>query len=224
MRRFSLRIVSSFVLLPAAFFVAASFAFDVEAQSTGGALPPSIPRPAGAPAPPPAYPPAPAPGASGAAAAQIRLIEPDNAPRVSSAADGKTSAGTAADGRSIPADQAAGTAGNPPAARAPSGSDLSDPTMPGPAIAEILNAGNANRNAPVGPPPLPELRLRARIFARNKPPVAIVEVGGRPLSVKIGSEIQFSSASGVMQLKVVELTMSEMQIEVVGRKQIITLN
>jgi len=208
MRAFSLRLVSRFVFAAAAFA-----ACDAQAQAPAGYLPPNLPRPPAA-APPAAYPSTATPGASGAAAAQIRLIEPDNSPKVSGTADPKKPE----------MDRDAGESDLRFQPRIPAGTGPQDPTMPGPDIRNLLDSAGGNRTAPAGPPPLPELRLRARIFAKNKPPVAIVEIGGRPLSVRVGSEIQFSTAGGAMQLKVVELTTDEMQIEVVGRKQIITLN
>jgi hypothetical protein len=220
MRAFAFRFAGFGIALRLLIAAASLVATEARAQSTGGYLPPNVRRPpAGAVPPPAAVPPAPypstaTPGASGAAAAQIRLIEPENSPRVSGTADGNE------------------PGSNPDAAqsdlrlqsRSPAGTGPQDPTMPGPNMRELLGSGDANRNVPAGPPPLPELRIRARIFPRNKPPVAVIDVAGRQLSVRVGSEIQLSTAGGAMQLKVVELTMSELQIEVVGRKQIITLN
>lgn len=199
---------------------AAAFApTPAQAQQTGGYLPPNVGRssssavPAAAGVPTAPYP---STATSGAAAAQIRLIEPENSPKVSGAAEAKQSPEPDRDAtQPDPRLQSRGPAGTAPL----------DPTVPGPDIQRLLDAAGGNRNAPAGPPPLPEMRLRARIFAKNKPPVAVIDVGGRPLSVRIGSEIQFSTAGGVMKLKVVELTTSELQIEVVGRNgQFIVLN
>jgi hypothetical protein len=219
MRAFAFRFAGFQVAVPLLIAAASLVAAEAQAQSTGGYLPPNVRRPPAAAVPPAAAPPAPypstsTPGASGAAAAQIRLIEPENSPRVSGTADGNE------------------PGSNPDAAqsdlrlqpRLPAGTTSQDPTMPSPNMRDLLGSGDANRNVPAGPPPLPELRIRARIFARNKPPVAVIDVAGRQLSVRVGSEIQLSTAGGAMQLKVVELTTSELQIEVVGRKQIITLN
>lgn len=221
MRAFAFRFAGFGIALPLLIAAASLVAAEAQAQSTGGYLPPNVRRPpAGAVPPPAAVPPAPypstaTPGASGAAAAQIRLIEPENSPSVSAGADAGKSP-------EMERDPAQSDLRLQP--RSPAGTGPQDPTVPGPNMRDLLGSGDANRNVPAGPPPLPELRIRARIFARNKPPVAVIDVAGRQLSVRVGSEIQLSTAGGAMQLKVVELTMSELQIEVVGRKQIITLN
>lgn len=210
MRAFAFRFVSPLVILAASFT-----ASDAHAQSPGGYLPPNVGRSPVGTVPPAPYPSTAAPGSSGAAAAQIRLVEPDNSPQVSGTADGKKSevdrGATQPDPRLQP--------------RSPAGTAVQDPTIPGPEIRQFLDAPGTNRTAPAGPPPLPEMRIRARIFAKNKPPVAVIDVGGRPLSVRVGSEIQFATAGGVLKMKVVELTTNELQIEVVGRNgQFIVLN
>lgn len=218
MQAFSFRIVA--VLVAASVSL---FAVDAEAQTPGAYLPPNLPRPPAA-AIPPVYPTAtgsPAPAFPSSAAGQIRLIEPDSTTKVAQRAAGTDGKSPAAKGPEMDRDTGPPDLRMQP--RTPAAAAGQDPTIAGPEISELM--GGANRNTQGGPPPLPGLRLRARIFARNKPPVAVIDVGGQSLSVRVGSEIQFSpTGGGAVQMKVIELTTTELQIEVVGRKQIITLN
>ncbi|MCE9608288.1 MAG: hypothetical protein K8U03_25665 [Planctomycetia bacterium] len=149
------------------------------------------------------------------AAGQLRLVGPDSPAAVNPAAGAP--AANAPVGAGLDAVDGGGDR------RPPSGAG-SDPTMPGPDMRRLIGDGDANRNASAGPPPLPEIRILARVFARNKPPVAIIEVGGKPLTIRMGSEIQIPGARGAMQLKVTELSISELHIEIVDRKQTIYLN
>lgn len=132
----------------------------------------------------------------------------------------------------------------PPAARPPRPEDLSlppdnrgsaqgarplnDPTVPGPAIRDLIdqNAGRQTTAAPAAPL-IPEMQIRARVFTKDRPPVAVVDVGGRSLTVRLGSEIHLPGTADLptgVQLKVVELSPTELKLEVLKRNQTITLH
>lgn len=203
----------------AVFGFIALFAVDAQAQSSpanpGPSRPPRSSRAAEA------VPPAARPPASG----QLRLMSPGD-----SAADVPTASGAvggpAGGVDALTPERRGMQAGNPSGIRdTPSGG--MDPTLPGPNIKRLLEQGNGPQGATSGPPPLPEMRIRARVFARNKPPVAVIEVGGQSLAVEKGSYIQFSGATGgVVQFKVIDLTPGALRMEVVGREPgaVITLN
>jgi len=81
--------------------------------------------------------------------------------------------------------------------------------------------------APPQPQGVPEISIRARVFARDKPAVAVLEVGGRPLTVRKDSEIHIPGTADQptgLQLKVIELSPTELRLEVLKRNQIISLN
>ena len=132
----------------------------------------------------------------------------------------------------------------PPEARPPRPEDLSlppenrgsaqggrrtnDPTVPGPAIRDLIDQGGGRATASVAAAPLiPEIQIRARVFTKDRPPVAVVDVGGRSLTVRMGSEIHLPGTPELptgVQLKVVELTLTELKLEVLKRNQTITLH
>jgi len=195
-------------------------------------LPPNMPRSQGA-APRPVPPPAAAPSGPTATVTALpatesnppvtgesllRLFAPEEPARVGSpAASGTSASGAPTPGG--PAPQYQPSAGGRPSRGG------SDPTSPGPDLKKLMGAGGPEQR-PAGPPPLPEITLRARVFARGKPPVAIIDVAGKVLSVRKGSVIQvpLGAAGGVVQLRVLELDGGELQIQVVDREQVIILN
>lgn len=197
-----------FVFVAAAFSIGAAVASSAIGQTTDRYLPSTLPPPPSAS--PPAGVSAPASGVGGApstAAGQLRLVGPD-APASVGGAGG----------------QAAPTSSFAIPEPRPARSGGGDPTAPGPDMRTLLGEGNTNnRNA--GPPPLPEIRIRGRIFRRDKPPVAIVEVGGKQLTIRKGSEIQLPLPGGsAVMLHVSELNATELHIDIVDRKQKIILN
>jgi hypothetical protein len=100
-----------------------------------------------------------------------------------------------------------------------------DPTVPGPAIRELLGQGDQKTpNAPQATPELPLVRLRARVAVRDKPVIAIVEIDGRLYSVRPGDEFSVNVDKTPTPMKVLKLTATEMQLELVKRQAIINLN
>ncbi|HZZ71263.1 MAG TPA: hypothetical protein VFE24_03365 [Pirellulales bacterium] len=113
-----------------------------------------------------------------------------------------------------------------------------DPTQPSRAIRELLEQENAKKNG-IGPngaartpaaaalPDIPELRLKGRIFTHEKPPIAILEIAGRNVAVREGMEFNVSGkarGAAPTQLKILKVTANEVQIELVNRKQTISIN
>lgn len=201
-------------------------------------LPPSMPRSQGAaprPVPPSAAAQSAAPSAPTATVtvppakesappvtgeSLLRLFTPEEPARVGTpAASGTATSGATTSGNSAPPFQP--SAGAPGARSSRPGSD---PTAPGPDLKKLMGTGGPEQR-PVGPPPLPEITLRARVFARGKPPVAIIEVAGKQLSVRKGSAVQVPlGAGGAVQLLVLELDSAGLQIQVVDREQVIVLD
>lgn len=168
---------------------------------------------AAAQAPPPPVPNAPA--ATPQSGADLHLRGPGANSSVPPSSAGNATAPALRDGRGMPTN----------ASRAPV-----DPTMPSPALRDLIDQGTTSRPGTTTPAPqqqVPEIRIRARVFSRDKPPVAVLEIGGRQLTVRKDSEIHIPGTvdqpTGV-QLKVVELSPTELRLEVLKRNQTISLN
>lgn len=130
---------------------------------------------------------------------------------------------TAQAGRAVPPPD--GTDAPPPAPRAPLPPRGSDPTVPGPDIRALIDDKPTTAVAAPAPPAVPTIRLRARIIARDRPPVAVVNFGEQAVVVRQNEELQVNSpGEGPLQLKVVQVNALGVQIEVVNRRQVITLN
>jgi hypothetical protein len=193
----------------AAVVACGSFAAIIDAQ------PPRVPNPPAAKRPgSPQSRPAPAqPITNGP---QVQLVSPTS--------DVDTPPGTGNQIRiATPADDPF-PAPNPQAPR-PAG----DPTIPSPEVRQMLEAGNVNRatpNQPAASPSLPPMSIKARIISRDRPPVAVIDIGGTTITVRPGVEFNIGSGGGgpPLHLKVKEMTQSEVRFEVEGRRQIITLN
>ena len=104
----------------------------------------------------------------------------------------------------------------------PSGND---PTVPGPAIRELLGQGEQrNQNTTQQPSGLPLVRLRGRIAVHNKPVTAIIQFEDRMYSLREGAEFSVNYEGASTPLRVVKLTATECVIEVVNRRSTINLN
>lgn len=86
-----------------------------------------------------------------------------------------------------------------------------DPTQPSPKLKDALDL---QRTLPGQPAEsrLSAIRLKGRIIAKDKPPVALIELEGKPSPVLVtaGSTISLGS----VQLRVVEVSAAEVRIEV----------
>jgi hypothetical protein len=184
-----------------------AFAFSAAVYENEAAAQQPVPSGSAAAAQPPLPPP---PPAKPPTAGTLRLADPSGLPPAAPSYD----AGTSRTSRS-------GTS---------SGPAVADPTMPSPALRDLIEQGSGNRTPGVAPPQpqgVPEISIRARVFARDKPAVAVLEVGGRPLTVRKDSEIHIPGTADQptgLQLKVIELSPTELRLEVLKRNQIISLN
>lgn len=115
----------------------------------------------------------------------------------------------------------------PPSAGSPDGlpprAELgNDPTVPGPAIRELLGQGKP-REQQQGPSELPEVRLKARIAVAGRPVVAVIEIGGRSVTVQEGDEFTVPAGGELMPVRVTSLTVSNLQLELVNRRAVVNL-
>jgi hypothetical protein len=174
------------------------------------------PRGPGIPSGNPATPPSTS-GSSGI----LRVMIPDATATPTAAAPGTPSAAG-----SVPTAPPAGS-GRPDFRSPGTAGSSKDPTEPlNPEIRRVLEGGTRENNAPPAAPPIPEMRVRARVFVSGQPPVAVLEIGGRQLTIREGSEIHLLGGDSPvgMQLKVTRMTTSEIRLEVVNKNQFITLD
>ena len=183
----------------------------------------NVPRGPNMPANRPATPPPSTAGSSGV----LRVMIPDSTSAPAAPSAGIPAAPPTGSGRpSFPAPAGAQPpvgAGSQP--RAGAGAPSNDPTVPNSEIRRILE-GTGRDNAPPPAPAIPTMRVRARVFVSGQPPVAVLEIGGRQLTVREGSEIHLlggDSPAG-MQLRVARMTAGEIRLEVVNKNQFITLD
>ncbi len=120
-----------------------------------------------------------------------------------------------------------------PPAETPSGSTqggasrpLRDPTQPGPQMREILGpAEGVLQQSPAALPSVPQLVLKGRVIPRDRPGAAILEVDGKLISVQKGSEATVSTGrTGLVTLRVLEIDVSAVRLEVLPQGQEVTLH
>lgn len=103
-----------------------------------------------------------------------------------------------------------------------------DPTVPGPEIRHLLDCTKTTTGAVAPARPaggLPAMRIKARVLARDKPGMALVEIGDRLVMVQPGAEVNVAlvGGEGQMKLKVVEVGAAGVKMEVENRDQPISL-
>lgn len=84
-----------------------------------------------------------------------------------------------------------------------------DPTQPSPELKKALEASKAA--APGSRPQLASVTLKGRILLRDRPPIALIEVDSKTISVNPGSVV---TLGGGVTLKVLRIDSAEVQIEV----------
>ena len=101
--------------------------------------------------------------------------------------------------------------------------ELRDPTLPNPAVREAIEAAQGpagGKPAPGDAPSTPQMRLKARIIGVRTPPVAIVEINGSPYTVRRDTTLVLGGASSGLQVRVIELTAQEVQLELLPAKKV----
>jgi len=90
---------------------------------------------------------------------------------------------------------------------APEG-DLKDVTTPSQKLKDVLNAGQSTKSGPLGN--LPTIVLRGRVVSKDRPPLAILELGKNLYIVNQGSVLP---GPGNTTLRVLEVNSTEVRIE-----------
>jgi hypothetical protein len=100
-----------------------------------------------------------------------------------------------------------------------------DPTVPSADLRSALDRGSRSTGAGHAGAKAPEITLRGRIQMAGKPVVALIEVGGKNLyPVTEGTRLTVESGRGEgLTLQIVRLTLDEVEIEVVGLHQKVTV-
>ena len=96
-----------------------------------------------------------------------------------------------------------------------------DPTEPGGTLKKILDMGKASQPGKSGPSRMPVVVLKGRVVAKDRPPLALLEVEKQAYIVTNGSTIAASGNNVI--LRILEITKSEVRIEVTPLHEIITL-
>jgi len=101
--------------------------------------------------------------------------------------------------------------------------ELRDPTLPNPAVRQAIEAAQGplgGKPAPGEVQATPQMRLKARIIGTRTPPVAIVEINGSPYTVRRDTALVLGGASSGLQVRVIELTAEEVQLELLPAKKV----
>ena len=112
--------------------------------------------------------------------------------------------------------------GKPDGLTAPSGDlrDLKDPTVPSKKLSDALNPKKGVAPAAPGASRVPGLSLRGRIIVKGKPPTVLLEVDSKLYTVSKDSLVP---GGGGTILKVVEVTSTEVRLEVRPQNEVIVL-
>lgn len=108
----------------------------------------------------------------------------------------------------------------PPVAKPEPGApdERRDPTEAKGKLAEALMKKGTASNAPVLR--VPQVALKARVISRDQPPAAVIEIDGKPHMV--GKDSVLVTAGG-LTLKVIEIGITEIRIEVAALNEMIVL-
>ena len=101
-----------------------------------------------------------------------------------------------------------------------------DPTVPGPEIRQLLDGGAGQRNAVRPSEAIPDMKLKARILSRNRPAAAVIDIGGRSVTVNEGTEFAVSvpgGGDGAVVMRIIEVSAEAVRIEIENRSQPISL-
>lgn len=99
----------------------------------------------------------------------------------------------------------------------------SDPTMPSPEIRSLLDGERTTPNATAASPN-PTIRLRARVIARGKPGLAVIDIDGSLITVREGDEVSVTVGAGSVPIVITKLTATDLQVEIGARKQLLNVN
>ncbi|MEO1130286.1 MAG: hypothetical protein AAFX05_11360 [Planctomycetota bacterium] len=101
----------------------------------------------------------------------------------------------------------------PPTREGAARSNVADPTQP---PDELLRALGQTQNGQVvapPPPPLPEIRLRARVVTEGRPAAALLEIDETLVLVHEGTELSINTDKQSASITVAKLTMTEVRLE-----------
>jgi len=100
--------------------------------------------------------------------------------------------------------------------------EFRDPTQPGPVLRDLLApAPTAQRAAQ---PALPKITLKGRVIPLGKPGSAILEVDGQVRAIQDGKEATIASSAGLVTLRVSQLDVSEVRVDVLPLDQELVLH
>ena len=120
-----------------------------------------------------------------------------------------------------PAEQEKGPQDQPPSkdkGKGPTPSeDLRDPTVLGAKLKEAMDKGKVGS---LQLSKLPQVVLKGRVLAKDRPPLAMLEVDGKLFMVAKGSALM---SAGTMIVRVIDVTGAEIRLEVGPLNEVITL-
>jgi hypothetical protein len=95
--------------------------------------------------------------------------------------------------------------------------------MPSPEIRSLLDGERTTPNA-TAVSPNPTIRLRARVIARGKPGLAVIDIDGSLITVREGDEVSVTVGAGSVPIVITKLTATDLQVEIGARKQLLNVN
>ncbi len=100
---------------------------------------------------------------------------------------------------------------------------LRDPTQPTPQILDILrgSAGPDLRREALRH--VPRIEIKARIIAAQRPPLAMLSVGGENHVASQGDMLTWSGKDGVLRMRVMEITADEVVINIESLNQTVVV-
>lgn len=120
---------------------------------------------------------------------------------------------------------ARGAEGEPAKAAEPTSPPApSDPTQPSLLLQEVLRGSGPAGPQKAPPPKIPNITVKAKVVAADKPAVAMLSIEGTYYTVQEGVELAFASGThGTISMTVTKLDRNEIQIKLAPLDQTLIL-
>jgi hypothetical protein len=100
---------------------------------------------------------------------------------------------------------------------------LSDPTQPTPQMLDLLRGAAGRDLRREALKHIPRIEIKARIIAAQKPPLAMLSVGGENHVASPGGVLTWSGKEGTLRIRVMEITADEVVINIESLNQTVVV-